>query len=86
MLNKVPRDIRPLDMFLMDFYIDALDHKMNYEIRKEKLATLQQAFKISISLENIRKEARKGMNIDDPKFFNPKAPKKNKEEDKIEKF
>ena len=85
MLNKVPRDIRPLDMFLMDFYIDSLDHKINYEIRKEKSITLQQAFKIALSLENIRKATSKGLKGDDPKLCIPKASKKNKEEDKINK-
>lgn len=63
-------------MFLMDFYIDALDYKMSYELRKEKPTSLQHAFKIVLSLENIRKITGKGMKRDDPKLFNPKAPKK----------
>lgn len=75
-LNRIPRDIRPVDSFLIDFYLSAFDSKTHYEIRSHRPSSLSQAFKVATTIENDRKVAGRINKRDDAKLYNPKAPKK----------
>lgn len=75
-LNRIPRDIIPVDSFLIDFYLSAFDSKTHYEILSHKPTTLKQAFKTSTTIENNRKTTGRIGKRDDPKLYNLKATKK----------
>lgn len=72
-LNRIPRDIRPVDSFFIDFYLSAFDSKNHYEILSHNPTTLQQAFKTTTTIENNRKVPRRIGKRDDPKLYNPKS-------------
>jgi hypothetical protein len=75
-LNRIPRETRPVDSFLIDFYLSAFDGKTHYEIRSQRPSSLPQAFKIAMTIENDRKAAGRINKRDDPKLYNPKNPRK----------
>lgn len=75
-LNRIPRDIRLVDSFLIDFYLSAFDSKTHYEILSHKPTTLHQAFKTTITIENNKKNVGRIGKRDDPKLYNPRATKK----------
>ena len=77
-LNKIPRETRPVDLFFIDFYLTDFDSKTHYEIRSQRPPSLSQAFKIVMTIVNDRKAARRINKRDDPKLYNPKNPKKDK--------
>lgn len=83
-LNKIPKDIRPIDPFLISFYLKAFDVKMNYEIRSPNPTTLQQVFKITLNIENNRIAVGRSDKRNDPKLFNPAVPKKSSKSDKTD--
>jgi len=74
-LNRILRETRPVDSFLIDFYLSAFDSKTHYEIRSQR-PSLPQAFKIAMRIENDRKATGIINKSDDPKLYNPKDPKK----------
>lgn len=55
LLKRIPKDVRPMDSFLIDFYLNAFDSKTHYEIGSHRPTTLQQAFKIATTIENNQK-------------------------------
>lgn len=83
-LNKIPKDIRPVDPFLITFYLTAFDVKTNYEIRSHNPTTSQQAFKIALNIENNRIAVGRVDKRNDPKIFNPTVLKKSDESDKMD--
>lgn len=85
-LNRIPQDIRSVDSFLIFFYQSAFESKTHYEIRSHRPSTLQESFKVVIRIENDRKVASKFGKRDESRLFDPKYPKQNKDEDKIDKL
>jgi uncharacterized FlaG/YvyC family protein len=85
-LNKIPREIQPVDDFLINFYMSAFDSKTNYEIRSHKPQSLAHALKIAMMIENDRRAAGIITKREDNRLFNPKEPKQQKDEDKFDKL
>lgn len=75
-LNRIPIDVRPVDSFLINFYLSSFDSKTCYEILSHKPDTLQQAFKIAATIENNKKVVGKVAKRDDPKLYNSRVPKR----------
>lgn len=57
-------------------YFNAFDSKMAYHLRDQDSKTLRDAYKMTVNIENNRKESSNLGRKDDPKFFNPKKKKK----------
>lgn len=83
--NKIPNRMKPVPEVSILYYINAYDSETNYELRTRNPKDLQDVMKVAIIIENNRKVAGKVGKREDTRLYNPKAPKANKDEDKLDK-
>ncbi|GLJ49502.1 hypothetical protein SUGI_1048960 [Cryptomeria japonica] len=84
-LNKIPNRMKPVPEVSILYYINAYDSKTNYELRTRNPRDLRDVMKDAIVIENNRKATGKVGKREDARLYNPKAPKANKDEDKLDK-
>ncbi|HEX4849980.1 MAG TPA: hypothetical protein VFV08_04190, partial [Puia sp.] len=91
-LNKLPHHMRPNEPMCIILYINAFDAKTAYGLRDKGPATLRDAFRIAVNIENNRKASGKTNRRDDVKILqNPNKPQNTQgstsaPEDKIDKL
>lgn len=84
-MRRIPNRIKPIPKVRILYYINAFDSKRNYELKTKNPTTLQEVMKAAITIENNRKVVGRVGKRDDARIFNPRAPKKTEEEEKMNK-
>lgn len=54
-LNKFPPHLKPTDPMCIELYMNAFDPKMGYELRMKNPNDLNEACRLALKIENIRK-------------------------------